>query len=550
MFLYLPLSLLLFVSPSAGGPTAVSGVVVDASGRALPRAEVRLVADGEPASSTFTDLAGRFTLSATGAASCRIDASLPGFVEASSPCAFDEPVRFTLMVAPLAEHIVVSGTRTDAPAGQLAASVTVFDHDEISRRQQPLVADLLRVAPGVHVVRSGAPGAVTSLFVRGGESNYTKVLIDGIPLNEPGGSIDLSNLTTWNLDRVELVSGANSALFGSDAMTGVVQLFTRRADSARPVVRVTAEGGNFGTGRGSAGVSARNGLFDYSADLARLSTDNQVSNSGFDDTTVSGSAGAQLSGAATLRFIGRVERSRAGTPGQSAFGRPDLDAQFRRTDGVGGATFDHAIGRWRERASYGFTVSHQASTNRLLDPPYTPSYQGHTAPFEFEDFAYDSQTILHRHHATYQSDVTTATAFGTHVDTALVDWDGERATLTDVLNATSTAASRDNVGVSLQHQALWPRAYVTAGVRFEHNESFGGAVVPRIAAAYYVRTGSGAFGTTRVSASAGAGIKEPTILQSFSPSPFFLGNPDLEPERTRTIDAGVEQRCRDVRRIR
>jgi outer membrane cobalamin receptor len=132
---------------------------------------------------------------------------------------------------------------------------------------------------------------------------------------------------------------------------------------------------------------------------------------------------------------------------------------------------------------------------------------------------------------------------GTHVETALVDWDGERAKLSDALAGTTVPASRDNVGVTLQHQALWSRAFVTAGVRFEHNASFGNATVPRISAAWYARTGGDAVGATRISASAGRGIKEPTINQSFSPNPFFLGNPDLQPERiNRALELGLEQR--------
>jgi vitamin B12 transporter len=150
---------------------------------------------------------------------------------------------------------------------------------------------------------------------------------------------------------------------------------------------------------------------------------------------------------------------------------------------------------------------------------------------------------LTRHHASYQADGTwSATNAGTHVDSALVDWDGERATLRDALAGTSIPASRDNVGVSLQHQAMWTTVFVTAGVRFEHNASFGNATVPRVSAAWYAWKGNDAFGATRLHASAGKSIKEPTILQSYSPNPFFLGNPDLQPERARAVDAGVEQR--------
>jgi vitamin B12 transporter len=532
------LSLTLFA-----GSGAVTGVVVDSSGRPVPRALVQVVTkDGAPAPAIFTESDGSFRL-ASAPEGCRLRASLTGFKTASADCRTDAPVTLTLGVAPVAENIVVSATRTEAPAGQVATSVTVFDAEEIGRRQEPPLADLLRGAPGTTVVRAGAPGTVTSLFVRAGESNYTKVLLDGIPLNEPGGAFNLSNITTENLERVEFVRGANSAIYGSDAMTGVIQLITRRGTTTKPDGRLAFEGGSFSTARGSAGVSAKAGVFDYSADVAGFTTDNEVPNNEFRNTTLSGSAGAAVGHGATLRFVGRSELGKTGTPGQTAFGRPDLDAFYKRHDGVWGTSFDQNAGAFHQHAAYGLAISHQASTNLLLDAPYTPSFEGRTAPFEFSDFAFDSRTDLRRHRASYQADGTISTSHaGTHVETALIDWDGERATLTDALASTDVPASRDNVGVTLQHQALWARAFVTAGVRFEHNASFGNATVPRIAAAFYPRTGGESVGATRISANFGRGIKEPTIIQSFSPNPFFQGNPDLQPEKARTAELGVEQR--------
>jgi outer membrane cobalamin receptor len=525
----------------SSGPASLTGVVVDRAGQPLPRAHVRVMTNGA-AASTFTSGDGSFHVEADPAAPCRVEASLEGFTTAAADCD-STPLRLTLDVAPVAEHIVVSATRTDAPASQVATSATVFDRAELDARQYPLLGDLLRAAPGIAVVATGAPGGVTSLFVRGGENNYTKILLDGVPLNEPGGTFNLSDITTENLERVEFVPGANSALYGSDAVTGVIQLFTRRGETAAPLADARIEAGSFDTVRLSAGVSGRRDRLDYSGSASRLSTDNDVPNNDFSNVTLSGNAGVRLNATSTLRFVGRAERGRSGVPGQTAFGRPDLDAFFERHDGEWGATFDQAAGAWHHRASYGLAVSHQTSANLQLDPPYTPAFEGHVSPFEFSDFLYNSQTDLRRHHATYQADYTSATAHaGTHVDTALVDWDGERATLNDVLARESTPASRDNVGVSLQHQAMWARAYATGGVRFEHNASFGNAVVPRIAAAYYVRQGSGHAGPTRVNISAGLGIKEPTVLQSFSLNPSFLGNPDLQPERSRTFDVGIEQR--------
>ena len=521
----------------------VTGVVVDPSGRPIPRATVSVTApDGTTKSTVFTDVEGGFRVDEAPDA-CRIRASLTGFETATVDCRTDAAMKITLPLAPVSEAVVVSATRTDAPSSQVASAVTVFDAAEIERRQQPPLADLLRQAPGAHIVRSGAPGAVTSLFVRGGESNYTKVLLDGVPLNDPGGSFNLSNVTTQNLERVEFVRGANSALYGSDAMTGVIQLFTKRGDSARPEGRVLFEAGNFATARSSAGFSGKSGRVDYSADIAGFTTDNEVANNEFDNLTLSGSAGATLAAGSTLRFIGRMERGTAGTPGQTAFGSTESDAFFRRRDATFGTSFDRSRGMLRQRAAYGVAVSHQTSANLDNDPAYIPSFDGRTAPFEFSDFPYDNRTELTRHHASYQADATFDTrAAGTHVDTALVDWDGERADLRDALAGTSVPASRDNVGVTLQHQALWSRVFMTVGVRFEHNDSFGNDTAPRIAGSWSVRQGGSGLGATRVTASAGRGIKEPTLLQSFSPSPFFRGNPDLQPERTRAWEVGLEQR--------
>jgi vitamin B12 transporter len=539
--------LLVFVGLSLFLSLDVSGVVTDQSGRPVPRAIVQIVAaNGAPAATTFTDADGAFRI-ANAPDGCRVQASLTGFITATAECS-TSAMTLALSVAPVAEHVVVSATRTEAPSGQVGSAVTVFDAGDIDRRQQPLLADLLRDAPGTTVVRVGAPGAVTSLFVRGGESNYTKVLLDGISLNEPGGAFDLSNITTENLDHVEFVRGANSALYGSDAMTGVIQLFTRRGTSAHPDVNLRFEGGSFSTARGSGSVAGRAGRVDYSADLTGFSTDNDVPNNTFRNMTLSGSAGVSFGRDASLRFVARSEDGHAGVPGQTAFGRPDLDAFYSRDNSASGVTFDQTLGALRQRATYGLAISHQRSADLKIDPPYTPSFDGSVAPFEFSDFLYDSRTDLRRHHASYQADGTWSRgAAGTHVDTALVDWDGERATLTDALANSAVPASRDNFGVSLQHQAMWARVFVTGGVRVEHNASFGTATVPRGSAAWYAHTGTRGLGTTRLHASAGLGIKEPTILQSFSTNPFFLGNPNLQPERTRTFDAGLEQRFAEDR---
>ena len=537
-------------SKVAAADRRLTGTVVDQSGRAVPRAYVRVVTtSGAVDRGAFADEAGRFELTATDAAECRVEATLTGFQPAIVPCwsTGAQPVRIVLGVAPIQETMIVTATRTEAPTSQVGASATVFTSEDLARRQTPLLADLLMATPGAMLVRSGAPGALTSLFVRGGESDYNKVLLDGVPLNEPGGGFYLSNLTTENLERVEFVRGAYSSLFGSDAMGSVLQLFTKRADQAsrRPRVSAQVDGGTYDTLHMSAGVTGAAGPLDYSLGAAQFGSDNRVPNSRFENTTLSANVGVAIGTAATLRFVGRGELGHAGTPGTTAFGRPDLDAFSERHDAVASVSVDHQINPVvRQRASYSRAASTQQSTNLILDPPYRATFEGRVAARLSNDFQSDSLTTLERHHASYQADLRRQSngAAGDGLLTVLADWDGERARVENRLAATETINARDNFGASAQYQMLWPRVFVILGGRVEHNDSFGTAAVPRVTVVYVARRSSAAIGETQLKANAGSGIKEPTMLESFSISPFFRGNPDLRPERSRSAEVGIEQR--------
>jgi vitamin B12 transporter len=537
-----------FFTPIASAD--VAGTVVDQSGRAVPRAYVRaLDSSGAESAAGFADEAGQFELKTT-ATGCRVEATLTGFQPASLPCPSAgpaQPVRLVLHVAPIQETTIVTATRTEAPTSQAGASATVFEAEDLERRQMPLLADLLAETPGAMVVRSGGAGSVTSVFVRGGESDYNKVLLDGVPLNEPGGTFFFSNLTTENLDRVEVVRGAYSSLFGSDAMASVIQLFTKRGDrgARRRQVSAQIDGGTYHTLHTSAAISGATGRLDYNFGAARFDSDNRVPNSALGNTTLSANVGVPLAETATLRFIGRGELEHVGTPGPTAFGRPDLDAFFERHDGVGSVTFDQQLTRaFRQRASYSLTASRQQSTNLVADPPYFATFGTLVARNPSSDFLNDSVAHLKRHYASYQADwrLTAGSPRGDQLLTLLADWNGERATQENRLFPSQTTNSRNNFGMSAQQQMLWPRLFITVGGRIERNENFGTAAVPRATAVFVARQSSGAAGESRIRISAGTGIKEPTMTESFSVSPFFRGNPDLKPERSRSVEVGVEQR--------
>ena len=160
---------------------------------------------------------------------------------------------------------------------------------------------MLATLPGFSLGRTGPEGGTTSLFLDGGNSNYTKVLVDGAPANQPGGLIDFSNFTLDNIEKIEVVHGAESALYGSDAMDGVIQIFTHRGTTRIPEFTAFADGGNFATGRGGAELSGLLGRFDYSAGVSDLETEGQGPNDAFRDRTLSGNFGWRFSDTARER---------------------------------------------------------------------------------------------------------------------------------------------------------------------------------------------------------------------------------------------------------
>ena len=186
-------------------------------------------------------------------------------------------------------EIVVTPTRLPTPPDAVVASVTVITGDDLRARGLRFVQDALREVPGAAVVQGGSFGSLTSMFLRGGESDYVKVLVDGVPVNQSGGAFNWANLTTDNVDRIEVLRGPGSVLYGSDAVSGVVQIFTRRGEGGFSA-EGGAEAGTFGTVNGRAGVLGGTSRLTYSADASRFATDGTYRfNNDYGNTTLSGS---------------------------------------------------------------------------------------------------------------------------------------------------------------------------------------------------------------------------------------------------------------------
>ena len=230
--------------------------MVDPNGATIPRATVRLLSgDSKEVAHILSDQMGKFAFSQSCNDRCVVEVLLPGFEVKKVPVPLTD-AEIKLDLAPIQEQVNVTANLTETPTEQVGSSVTTINAKEITDRQSLMVSDYLQTVPGATINRSGGPGSLTSLFIRGGESDYTKVLVDGIPINEPGGAQDFSGITATNLSRIEIVRGPQSALFGTDAMTGVVQIFTERGSSEdnKPHVRLDFEGGKYNTFQGGVGA--------------------------------------------------------------------------------------------------------------------------------------------------------------------------------------------------------------------------------------------------------------------------------------------------------
>lgn len=519
----------------------ISGKVLDPEGKPVVQVRLLLVSKGKTVQSLFTDAEGGYVFSDLPSGTYELLLLLSSIsvqkeivvVEQSAMATRDLRLRFSAD----AEEIVVTATRTQAPAGLIGNSVSVLTDDEIEAQHATSVAELLRNIPGSNVLQIGGRGSLTSLFVRGGESDYNKVLLDGIPLNQPGGAVDLSNLSTMNVSRVEVVRGPQSALYGSDAITSVIQIFTIDKPAAKPEAGFFLEGGSYDTFRAGTSLRASSGPFSFSSSFQHLSTENSEPNDYFRNNSVASTLQAKTSRNSTLTLLARAERGKSGVPGPTAFERSDEEEYYRKRDLVWAASWEFQNKpNWSQRFSYSHSFISQLSEDPVLTlpSPYLPEYRGRKAVFPSFDFPFSFLSATRRQLVSYQSDL----LFANHGITIGIDAERQRGHVGEV------RAERSNWGIYLQDQFLLSeRASLAAGIRLEDNGSFGFAATPRLSFSLTARDPSGetVWGQTRAKFNFGLGIKEPNFVESFSQNPFFKGNPELEAERTRSFEAGVEQ---------
>jgi outer membrane cobalamin receptor len=514
--LFTPLAAQTQTTPSSKTGT-ISGVLTDPSGAAVAGAQITAepadAITAKPATQSGPD--GTFSL-ALSPGRYRVTIEHRSFEpeERDFIVAADESQEWDVALALRRESatVVVTAVTTPIEANESPYPVAVISHQDISDRQEIWLPSILGTSGGVNVIREGAFGGITTMFLDGGNSNYTKVLIDGAPANQPGGDIDLEGFDLDNLDKVEIVHGASSALYGSDAMTGVVQLFTHRGTTTIPIVTVFADGGTFGTGHGGGSLSGILGKFDYSASASYFSTSGQGQNDYFRNTALSGAFGYKFSENNRIHASLRNDSNDGGSPGQ-AFA-PTPTNHIDQHNFFASLIWEFAHGpHWKYRLMGTDAYIRQS----ILDT----------------DFGFSSLNRFYRTGLDAQASYVTAHG-GVTLGYAYEVENGEPGGPPHVRR-------NNQAGYIEGRYQFWRRLLVTVGGRAEDNASFGTKVVPRTGISYAARYGHDFWGSTRLRASYGLGIKEPTFVQSFEAGPCFPGNPGLRPERSTTVDAGIEQ---------
>ncbi|HET6143754.1 MAG TPA: TonB-dependent receptor [Candidatus Acidoferrales bacterium] len=514
--------LIIFFCPELSAQSQVakiSGTVTDPRGAAVPQAQVTVASISAASNAVQANSSGdgRFSLTlAPGRYRLKVTRDSFATVEQDVELTAGEnrEMEIRLALEPLSSKVVVTAQALPLDADSSPAPLTILTHQQIDQRVATSLPDLLVTQPGFSLGRTGAEGGTASLFLDGGNSNYTKVLVDGVPANTPGGLIDYSNFTLENIDKIEIVHGAESALYGSDAMDGVIQIFTHRGTTRVPEFTAYADGGNFSTGHGGAELSGLVGRFDYSAAASDMETSGQGLNDAFRNRTLSGNFGWRLSDNARIGLSLRDNDSEAGTPGQTLLQPPNLTDSIALHNFSAGVRTDFTTGsHWHHQLSGAETYFRELN----FDPFFSSFYQ------------YNRAAVAGNSSYLYRSLALTA-GYEYEVENGFLSFLG-------------THARRNNQSGFLD--ARWEpftRLILSAGVRVEDNSDYGTRAVPRAGATYALRTARGAVGDTRLRATYGEGIVEPRFDQSFGEDPCFPGNPALSPEQSRTIHAGIDQR--------
>ncbi|MCH9048657.1 MAG: TonB-dependent receptor [Proteobacteria bacterium] len=432
------------------------------------------------------------------------------------------------------ESMVVTGTLTPITIDEIGSSYTVITEEQIEQRQAVLVSDLLRDVPGFAVSRSGVVGSQTQVRVRGAEANQLLVLIDGVEANDiaGGGEFNFAHLVTTNIARIEIIRGPQSALYGGNALAGVVNIITKKG-SGPTTLSGYAEGGSFGTFHGGGGISGSGERYNYNLQGSYLSTDgSNISplgdeDDGYSNWTLSFSIGANPLDNFEFDIGGRHTEADNDTDDQDfvitgtaidADNESEVDQDYLR----GRAKLSLFDGAWEHIAGTALT---KTDNKNFVSGVETTRTEGKKIRFDYQtNFYFDTQNVVD----------------ASHVLTFSVDHEKDTFEQSDTIfgGFSDQKQTAKTTGLVASYRVgLWQRLFLSGSVRHDNNSDFKDATTYRVTAAYNLSDWG-----TRIHGNYGTGNKRPTFTELFGFFPgFFIGKPDLNPEKSKSWDVGVEQ---------
>jgi vitamin B12 transporter len=427
-------------------------------------------------------------------------------------------------------QIVVSPTIVPTPANLIANSITVITGEDLQREQRRTVTDALNAVPGLQVVQNGSSGAQTSVFIRGTNSNHVKVLIDGIDVSDfsnPNGAFDFAHLLTSDIDKIEVLRGPQSGLYGASAIGGLISITTKKGSGPAKVTGMV-EGGSYGTFNQAVGVSGSQDKFNYAFNVSHFRYENQpvtpaymvppgghAIGNAYDNKSLSTKLGYDVDKTLSFNFIGYYTDAVLHYSGDDPNSFPGVtfpsQSVYRNRNfyGRGEAVWTLLDGRFVNTFAVNYT--NYARDNKDPDPNPQTKFNSMGEKFEW--------------HGAF-------TVMPGQILVAGLERQNEQAT------SDNLAAKTGNQAGFLEFQSeIAKRFFFVANIRHDDHDAFGGHDTWRVAPAVIVPVTD-----TKLKASYGTGFKAPDLYQLYGQGPFgFTGNPGLLPETSRGYDFGFEQ---------
>jgi len=573
-------SVLVLVSTAAVcSAAAIRGVVTDPSGAKVIAANVALVSGGKVVANAVSTADGSFQILTGAAGRFFLVVSAPSFRQLETPVFYAgalDNIERNVVLEPewVHESIVVTATGTPTPQAQISAATSVLGPQDLALRDD-LVSDL-RLMPGTFVVQSGQMGAVTSLFVRGGDSTSNKVLVDGVYAGDLGGGFDFGPLSTTAVESAEVYRGPNSSLYGADASSGVISLTTPRGTTSFPSLLFHADAGNYHTSREELELAGAHKKLDYLGAFSWLQTSNDLPDDEYHVATSAANVGWQPNGNTQIRATLHYGVDATGVPNTWDFYHVTDSATEKDQDlFFSGAIDNQTTADFHQSAHYGMTRKREqyslwSPSGELLtydmygDQAYfgdnvtitgANGYSvGGQAILDFPTFGSATypeghQIVSNRDQLVYQGDY----RFTPHlIATIGFHFEDERGADP---NGSLPDVERTNYDyLAAVHGDFKSRFFYTLGGSLERYSLFGTETSPRAGLSYYVlRPRKGIFSGTRVLFNFGDAVREPSLDDQFYSLYNFLetnggqstiqqyGITPLQAPATRTYEGGVEQ---------